>query len=227
VTEISRRNILKAGGFLGASATLAPSQPAAAEETRHYRFFNADEAQFVEAAVDRLIPPDPKWPGAKDAGVPVYIDRQLFGAYGNGERLYLAGPWKQGTPQQGYQLRFTPAALYRTALHAIHAALVQEGQPFHERTADAQDAVLKSLEAGERDLDGVPSAVFFETLLANTIEGFFADPAYGGNRDKAGWRMVGFPGAHAAYLGLYTQHGMHFPREPLAMDETGSHSRHR
>jgi gluconate 2-dehydrogenase gamma chain len=91
-----------------------------------------------------------------------------------------------------------------------------------------QDDYLRLLEAGARDLGGFSSAIFFETLLANTIEGYFADPAYGGNRDKAGWRMIGFPGAQAAYLGLYTHHGMRFPGEPLAMDEAGAaNARHR
>ena len=53
--------------------------------------------------------------------------------------------------------------------------------------------------AGEVDLDGVPSAIFFETLFANTIEGFFSDPAYGGNRNMASWKMVGYPGLPATY----------------------------
>jgi gluconate 2-dehydrogenase gamma chain len=62
-----------------------------------------------------------------------------------------------------------------------------------------------------------PSAQFFDTLLANTIEGFFADPMYGGNRDMVGWRMIGFPGAYAAYLEIYTSHGLRFDREPLSI----------
>jgi gluconate 2-dehydrogenase gamma chain len=68
----------------------------------------------------------------------------------------------------------------------------------------------------------VPSAIFFETLLANTIEGYFADPSYGGNRDMVGWRMIGFPGAYAAYLPVYTHHGMRFEREPMSI---GDHAR--
>lgn len=225
--KLSRRAILRGGG-VAAAATVLPAAAAVPAAPATYRFFNADEARLIEAAVDRLIPPDPAWPGARAAGVPVYIDRQLVGAYGRGERLYLAGPWRQGTPQQGYQLRLTPAELYRTALAAIDAELAPAGPRFHDRTPEQQDDYLRLLEAGARDLGGFSSAVFFETLLANTIEGYFADPAYGGNRDKAGWRMIGFPGAQAAYLGLYTHHGIRFPGEPLAMDEAGAaHARHR
>jgi gluconate 2-dehydrogenase gamma chain len=58
------------------------------------------------------------------------------------------------------------------------------------------------------DIDGFPSSIFFETLLANTVEGFFADPAYGGNKDMVSWRMIGCPGAYAAYLDVYTRHGL-------------------
>ncbi|MDX2205299.1 MAG: gluconate 2-dehydrogenase subunit 3 family protein [Hyphomicrobiaceae bacterium] len=234
MTDLSRRTLLKGAGVVGAASTVPAAAQHAADHappglhTRqntnpNYRFFNAVEAAFVEAAVERLIPADPQWPGALAAGVPVFIDRQLAGPYGRGETLYLAGPWKQGTTEQGYQLRLSPAELYRTSLERIGQSS-NEGKTFHQRSGDEQDAFLRRLEAGDLDLGGFSSAIFFETLLANTVEGFFADPAYGGNRDKAGWRMVGFPGAYAAFLQLYTHHGMTFDREPLGMDEhTGAH----
>ena len=59
--------------------------------------------------------------------------------------------------------------------------------------------------------------MFFETLLANTVEGFFADPAYGGNRGMIGWRMVGFPGAYAQYLDVVDAYDLCFTREPISM----------
>jgi gluconate 2-dehydrogenase gamma chain len=225
MAKLSRRDLFRGAGALGLTATTVRAQPAAQTPAREpYRFFNAQEAAFVEAAVDRLIPPDSQWPGAKDAGVPIYIDRQLDGPFGRGNRMYMAGPWKQGLPGQGYQLPMTPAQLYRTSLTAIAKNMEGNGGPLAGRSPDNQDAYLKSLEAGEVDLGGFSSAIFFETLLANTIEGFFADPAYGGNRDMAGWRMIGFPGAHAGFLGLYTHHGMKFDGEPIGMDHL--HHRH-
>src|SRR5689334_1857439 len=76
------------------------------------RFFSSEEAQFVRAAIDRLIPADDQWGGAVDAGVLRYIDRQLASAYGAGARLYLDGPWDPDAPeQQGYQLKYSPADL--------------------------------------------------------------------------------------------------------------------
>jgi gluconate 2-dehydrogenase gamma chain len=224
--DLTRRVLIQSATALGGSLGLASSGVAQRSDGRsaQYRFFTPDEAAFIEAAVDRLIPPEPEWPGAREAGVPNYIDLQLAGPYGAGARMFLGGPIRQGTPQQGYQLGLTPAQVYRTALAAILERTAGRGAAFADASPEAQDEFLQRLEAGEAELNGVPSAVFFETLLANTIEGFFADPAYGGNRDMAGWRMVGFPGPYAAYLGLYTRHGIRYDREPMSMaDAHGLH----
>jgi gluconate 2-dehydrogenase gamma chain len=218
MSDLTRRVVLQAGAALAAAAALPSFALAQRADGRGpYSFFTQEEAAFIEAAVDRLIPPEPEWPGARDAGVPSYIDLQLAGPYGAGDRLFLGGPIKQGTPEQGYQLGLTPAQVYRTSLRTILARTRAAGVSFVEVSAEEQDKFLTRLEAGEADLDGVPSAVFFETLLANTIEGYFADPAYGGNKDMMGWRMVGFPGVYAAYLGIYTKHGLRFEGEPRSM----------
>jgi gluconate 2-dehydrogenase gamma chain len=186
-----------------------------------YLFFNGEEAAFIEAACERLIPGDDVGPGALDAGVPNYLDKQLGGAWGSGERLYRSGPWQQGTPSQGYQLPFTPAELFRAALHAIQPEF--KDRAFKDLPPDQQDAYLKSLEAGGKDLGGVPSAVFFQLLLQMTVEGYFSDPVYGGNKDMAAWKMIGFPGAYASYYDLIDKHGVKLEREPmsLASDRNG------
>ena len=186
--------------------------------TQPYLFLNAEEAAFIEAAVARLIPADDRWPGALEAGVPNYIDKQLNGAWGAGERLYRSGPWQAGTPSQGYQLPFIPAELYRTAIAAINAELKAETS-FPKMTADEQDAYLHSLEAGGKNLGGVPSNVFFATLWESTVEGFFSDPVYGGNRDMVAWRMIGFPGAYASYYDLVDKHGIKVDRAPTSLAE--------
>ena len=186
-----------------------------------YVFLNADEAQFIEAACERLIPADELGPGALGAGVNNYFDKQLGGAWGAGERLYRSGPWLQGTPSQGYQLPFTPAELFRTALRAVNKEFESRGTRFSALSADAQDAYLRKLEAGGEDLNGVPSAVFFEQLLKMSVEGFFSDPVYGGNRDMVAWRMIGFPGAYADYYEAIDRHGAKFIREPMSLGEDG------
>ena len=186
-----------------------------------YLFFNASEAAFIEAACERLIPATDDGVGAVGAGVPNYLDKQLGGAWGAGERLFRSGPWASGSPSQGYQLPLTPAELFHNALRAITGNLEKRGTPFPAMTADAQDAFLKSLEAGGADLNGVPSAVFFDMLLKMTIEGFFSDPVYGGNRYMAAWRMIGFPGAYADYYDSIDQHGVKFVRDPMSLGEDG------
>ena len=184
-----------------------------------WRFFSPEEARFVEAAVERLIPGEPGSPGALEAGCAQFIDWQLAGPFGQGDRLFLGGPHKPGLPQQGYQLGLNPAELYRVSIRSLRA----QGVDLAARPPEQRDADLTRIERGELQTEGFSSAIFFETLLTNTIEGFFADPAYGGNRDMAGWRLVGFPGAYAGYLDIYTQHGVAFTREPLAMSDSTGH----
>jgi gluconate 2-dehydrogenase gamma chain len=119
--SVDRRGFLKVvgGASAGAAATMgaasaqapAPMQhtmpapsDAASDRLSGWTFFNPDEVDFVKAALDTLIPADATGPGAVEAGCATYIDRQLAGSYGRGARLYLQGPFGQGTPQQGYQL---------------------------------------------------------------------------------------------------------------------------
>jgi gluconate 2-dehydrogenase gamma chain len=241
MSDVSRRTLIKATGAVGVSMlptalpsaaaqrhvarrtptvghSVAVEAPQAATQTT-YLFLNDEEAAFVEAAVARLIPADPQWPGGVEAGVPNYIDKQLGGAWGAGERLYRSGPWRTGTPSQGYQLPFTPAELFRTALAAINKELARVGTPFARMSADHQDTYLQRLEAGGKDLDGVPSDVFFSHLWDCAVEGFFSDPVYGGNRNMVAWRMIGFPGAYASYYDLVDQHGIKIDRTPMSLAE--------
>ncbi|MEJ1158703.1 gluconate 2-dehydrogenase subunit 3 family protein [Prosthecomicrobium sp. N25] len=233
---LSRRDLFKVAGAAGAAAAAGPAaaqtQPPVAEPADGDRvlfFFTDPEARFVEAAAERLIPKDPRWPGAADAGVLFFIDRQLASAWGAGDRMYLKGPWKpEAAPEQGYQLRFTPAELYRIAIGEIgeHCRQAYGGKEFWDLGEPVMDEVLGKLETGGIALPSLPSAVFFETLLANTIEGFFADPAYGGNRGMAGWRMVGFPGAYAQFVDLVDVHGHEYRREPIGIGNTAAREAH-
>lgn len=222
---ISRRGLLTGGAAIGAAGAAAaaarhdgelggPPQairgevpwvegaadaPPAASGSG-YVYFTPAEASLIEAMVDRLIPPDPTGPGAIEAGVPMFIDRQLAGQYGQGQHFYLGGPWPKGAPEQGYQSRFNPAQLYRAALKAIPDYVLKAyGHSFQDLQPDAKDKVLKALESGEAELDGVDGKAFFGMLLQNTKEGYFSDPIYGGNRNMAAWKMIGFPGAHYDY----------------------------
>ena len=80
---------------------------------------------------------------------------------------------------------------------------------------DQQDAVLAALESGKAATFTWPAARnFFETLRIHTAEGMFADPVYGGNRDFAGWRLIGFPGAQPTYTAEDMASSKAFTRAP-------------
>jgi gluconate 2-dehydrogenase gamma chain len=179
-----------------------------------YVYFTPTEVAFIEAAVARLIPNDSVGPGAVEANVPFFLDRQLAGKFGQGDHFFLGGPWPKGTPEQGYQTRFSPAQLYRAAVAAIdkYVGANFNGAGFSTLAAEDQDKVLKGLESGEIKLDGgVDSNAFFAMLLQNTKEGYFSDPIYGGNKDMSAWKMIGFPGAHYDYKEWVSRHGEPVP----------------
>lgn len=237
MNRISRRRFLQLAGGAGAlglapglsgraaraqaPAPVAPEQ-AHAPPRAALQFFNDRQAAFVHAVVDHFIPADGSGPSASQAGVVHYIDLQLAGAYGHGHRLYLQGPWRLGTSQQGYQLRLTPREMYALGIAAVedHVRSQGLGERFAALAPTRQVQLLEALENGDIELDPMPAPVLFETLLANTIEGYFADPAYGGNRNMDGWRLVGFPGAYAAYVHEVGMHGRPFLRPPMAMTQS-------
>jgi gluconate 2-dehydrogenase gamma chain len=169
-----------------------------------YAFLTAPEVRFLDAAVERLIPTDALGPGAKDAGISCYIDRQLCSVWGAHGRNYRSGPWLQGPPEQGFQSRLTPQEIYRIGIREINDyCRAKYEQVFENLPGPKQDEFLKALEKDEVELPSMSSKLFFDLLWRNTEEGFFADPLYGGNRDKVGWKLVGFPGLPS---GAYREH---------------------
>lgn len=189
-------------------------------ESGAWRYLNDTEVRFLTAAVDRLIPADDTGPSASEAGVVVFLDRQLAGDYGKGERFYLEGPWPKGEDTQGYQSRYSPAQFYRQAIVAIDAAAKrdEQGKSFAELPTDRQDALLKQMESGDLKLDGqISSKSFFDMFLQNVREGYFCDPIYGGNKDAAAWKMIGFPGAHYDYSPWVTAYNQPVPVEPVGL----------
>lgn len=234
-TKVSRRKLLTAGAAIGAVPLAAsaavirremPWEEAAADAPepvatgRNYVFFNPAEAAFIEAAAERLIPDDDLGPGAVAAGVPIFIDRQLAGEFGRAGNWYMQGPWGKGLPTQGYQSRLTPAGFYRAAIKAIDQAVSNDGKAgtFATLAVADQDAFLQRLESGQAQLGGgVDAKAFFEMLLQNVLEGFWADPIYGGNRDMAGWKLIGFPGARYDHSPFVSRHGEAYPLPPVGL----------
>lgn len=183
-------------------------------------FFTAPEWSFVIAAVARLIPDEGEGPGGVRAGVPEFIDRQLELPYGHGAFQYTQGPFvPNSVPTLGYQLKYTPRELYRLGIAAVDRVTQQRWQKrFPELTGDQQDQFLSDMERNAVPLDGPPSGAVFAQLLANTKEGYFADPLYGGNRDMSAWKYIGFPGARADFTDWLDQPGARYPFGPISIN---------
>jgi len=140
------------------------------------RFFTRDEAMIVAGAAARIFPSDDTGPGAREAGLVIYIDRQLAGPYGRDRHRYRHGPFEEGVPEQGYQRDANPQQLYRAALKNLVG--------FERLSPAEQDQALTKIE----DTD------FFKLLHRHTIEGMFCDPIHGGNAGMIGWQLIGYPG---------------------------------
>lgn len=187
--------------------------------THAFGYLTQPEVRFLDAAVARLIPADELGPGAKEADVTYFIDQQLISTWGTHGRNYRMGPWQDGTPQQGFQSRLTPQEIYRAAIREINVhCLKQYEKSFEFLGPERRDEVLRALEENKVELESISSRVFFNLLLRNTHEGFFADPMYGGNRDKVGWKLIGFPGVAAAtYNDHIDKHNVAYRVEPVSI----------
>ena len=184
------------------------ADPPTAVKPGGWHYFTPHEAATVEAFVNRLIPPDPETPGGKDCGCAVYIDRQLAGPYGRNESHYMMGPFQQGTKQQGPQSALTIAQQYRKGLSALDSACrgKYSGKGFADLSDSEKDEVITGLEHGSLKLEGFDGQSFFTLILTDTRNGFLADPIYGGNKDMAAWKMIGFPGTHYDYRDWIDRH---------------------
>jgi gluconate 2-dehydrogenase gamma chain len=159
----------------------------------HGAFFNQEDAATVAAFTERLMPGSEGKPGARDAGVLNYIDLALAGAYADLQDFYRRGLAQLEAYCRG-----------------------KYGESFRKLEAARQDEVIAALEDGKATGFAWPTAQeFFGTIRTHTMEGMFADPVYGGNKDFAGWRLVGFPGAQAVFTPADMRSRVAFTRAPM------------
>lgn len=176
----------------------SPTPPAADAEP--FVTLTALEAAFIVAAVDTLIPADELSPSGSDCGVAIFIDRQLGSAWGGGAKMYRAGPYLKGKPEQGYQLALTPREFFAAGISAANAWTRKAyGKDFDRLASADRVAALKAMKEGKAAFENFEARAFFTQLHGITMAGFFSDPIYGGNRDKIGWKVLGFPGLPATY----------------------------
>lgn len=196
------------------------------------RYFDDDDRETIAAAMARIIPTDDH-PGAREAGTIDFLERYLSGidfVYarpdGSGFETLTgkrADAWRTRIEVVRQKYRSGIAEMNRLS-HELH------GLPFTRLSEGEQDVVLHALEqpkqtqapgggsiaavpdlaspelglqqiAAESDLD------FFPLLVLHTRQGFLSDPVYGGNRDRVGWKTIGFPGPETmaeAHAGHYS-----------------------
>jgi gluconate 2-dehydrogenase gamma chain len=205
LSDRAARGAIVKGGLPWKPGAADPPMPVAGEG---WHYFTPQEGALVEAFVDRLIPPDQLSPGGKDCGCAIFIDRQLAGPQGRFEGYYMSAPFQKGTKQQGPQSPVTPAQQYRKGLAAFDSACRNKfsGKSFTQLSDDEKDQAIKGLEDGTLKLDGADAQDFFKLILKDTQNGFLADPIYGGNKDMASWKMIGFPGTHYDYRDWIDRH---------------------
>jgi gluconate 2-dehydrogenase gamma chain len=164
---VDRRGFLKTSAVAAAATAAACGKP-----DSRWRALREDEARTLAAACDQIIPPDQD-PGAAQAGVVVFIDRQLAT-----RQKKTLPTWRAGI-----------AALDATARR-------RQGKPFAELAGDQQTALLQQIERGEgdkADWGELAPADFFRLLHGHTMMGFYGDPRHGGNKERVAWRMLGVP----------------------------------
>jgi gluconate 2-dehydrogenase gamma chain len=172
------------------------------------RFFSEMEAVIVAAAASRIFPSDEIGPGAREAGVAVYIDRQLAGPWGRDHFRFTQEPFEENAnPEFGYQGKATPQQIYRHGLNDLKG--------FDLLDVTAQDEKLKKIE----------DTLFFALLRQNTVEGMFCDPMHGGNKDMIGWQLIGFPGPRMSnYEDIEKHYGEAFRPKPVSLREIAGNS---
>jgi gluconate 2-dehydrogenase gamma chain len=183
------------------AAGAAPAAAAANSQDAAYQLFGQDEAAFVEALVNVMCPADALTPNGVDCGIATYIDRQLAGAFGQGAKRYMQAPFKPAKPELGYQLPLTPAQYFKAGIEATNQHCKQHyGKSFDQLAAADADALLQRLADGQLDDERLAlSRWFHELAYPLFVQGCFADPIYGGNRNKVFWKMIGYPGLPAVY----------------------------
>jgi gluconate 2-dehydrogenase gamma chain len=176
------------------------------------RFFTAAEARTVQSAAERIFPSDASGPGATEAGVVIYIDRQLAGPYGSDKYRFTKAPFVESVPEHGYQGKQTPREIYREGVRLL-GSLNTDVSSFADLPPAMQDRTLRVIESSL-------APVFFRLLRQHTIEGMFSDPMHGGNAGLIGWQLIGYPGPLMSYRDeIDKAHGQPWIRKPQSLSQ--------
>lgn len=169
-------------------------------------FFTAEEHGVIAAACDRLIPPTADHPGGRALGCADYIDGLLDAFAVDPPRIWAGGPFSGRAGGDAGFARFLPLTrveelAWRTRIEGSHGRPEREfNGPIRGWQAEYRDGVA-ALGADFAELDGATqdarldaAPTFRAVLYQHACEGAYGAPEYGGNRDLAGWRAIGYPG---------------------------------
>jgi gluconate 2-dehydrogenase gamma chain len=178
-------------------------------------FFDAHQRATIDAAMARIIPTDDQ-PGAREAGTIEFLDRYLSGLDfiyakpdGSGfEKLEdkRAEAWKQ-------RIEIIRATYVAGIKELDSRSQSQFGAEFVRLTTEQQDQILGGMERPELQVETAKTVAgsapaepalqqtsaeidldFFPLLALHTRQGFYSDPIYGGNKNRVGWKLIGFEG---------------------------------
>jgi gluconate 2-dehydrogenase gamma chain len=227
----TRRSLLKgmvvipigvagAAGAVRALQTAEAAAPAGTEgKPNDYKpnFFNAAEWRFLGAAVDRLIPHDEHGPGGIEMGVLEFLDRHMQTPFAAGDIWYMQGPFVSAAPEFGYQGKLPLRDILRVGIKNMDAYCASQfgGKAFADLDLKKQEELLKAAEGAKLKFDDISAKLFFNSLLNETRNGYFADPRHGGNKDMGAWKMIGYPGMRGDYLDWVTVRDKSYPIGPV------------
>jgi gluconate 2-dehydrogenase gamma chain len=171
-----------ATGLPGVRAAVAHARraAAAAAERPPFEFFSAEEAADIAAIAAQIWPSDDT-PGdsALDAGIPHFIDR-LFATRSDGSFSDL-------------NFVLYDAQIGADPVNGSFATLVRAGlAELTTKTPTPRRFATLSPDEQRQALAAIETTPFFLLLRRMTVVGLFADPSYGGNATKMGWRAIGF-----------------------------------
>lgn len=238
--DVSRRNFLKnsayvAGGVVGggiigsifgvnfdggSQQTAAPATKKGPNYNQALMYFTKQkDFNVLSEATERIYPEDDNGPGAKELGVPYFIDHQLAGSYGNNTQEYMQAPFHTGTSFQGYQTSLKRHEVFMEGIRALEQQSQKDYKSsFIDLEADQKDKILEAFEKDKVKMKGVKSSFFFNLLLNATLAGVYSDPLYGGNADMQGWKMKEYPGSQMSYTNQIESKDF-VKMEPKALNE--------
>lgn len=218
-TNMSRRRFVKntgyvaggilGGGLLGSLVGINWNETDSSTPTKEKKDFNRalmyftrqSDFEILGAATERIFPEDDNGPGAIELGVPYFIDHQLAGSFGRNDRVYMQGPFHEGTEFQGSQTPLLRHEIFMKGIRALDEESNKEyDSHFVDLEGEQQDTILVSFENDDVSLKGVKSSEFFHLLIGSTLAGAYSDPLYGGNTNMEGWKMKEHPGNKMSYL---------------------------